>query len=129
MAIDITTGKFHESAMKYVSFKEIGASLAVQQLITKDVTLGQGFIIEEVVLSCVTGHVYIFDGSLAAVPIFSLDGGGQDITVGVGQQVWNFKGDPVEFTRDSTTMCISAVGTFNGFIKYGWSTLPVSIKT
>ena len=129
MAIDITTGKFHESAMKYVSCKEIGGALSVQQLITKDVTLGQGFIVEKVVLSCVTGHVYIFDGSLSAMPIFALDGGGQDITMGVGQQVWNFKGDPVEFTRGSRTMCISAVVTFNGVSKYGWSTLPVSIKS
>lgn len=130
MAIDITTGKFHESAMKYVAFNEIAAGLALQTLISKDVTIGQGFIIEKVVLSCLTGHVYIFDGSAAggAVPIFGLDGGGGDITMGVGQQVWDFKGDPVEFTRDSTSLCISAAGTFNGFIKYGWSTLPASIK-
>ncbi len=129
MAIDITTGKFHESAMKYVTFGEIGAALAVQQLISKDVTVGQGFIIEKVVLSCLTGHVRIFDGTAGdTVPIFGLDGGAQDITVGHGQQVWNFEGDPVEFTRDGTDLCISAAGTFNGFIKYGWSTLPASIK-
>lgn len=122
MAIDITTGKFHSGSFKFVSFKEVGASLAVQQLITKDNTISQNIIIEQVVLACLTGHVYIFDGSDEAVPIFSLDGGAQDITEGHAQQSWNFSNDPIEFTRDSTTLCISAVGTFSGFIKWGWGT-------
>lgn len=126
MAIDVTTGTFHGSSFKWISFKEIGASAGVQQLVSKDNTVGQNFAIEKVILSCLTGHVYIFDGTAGGtVPIFPLDGGGQDITMGTLAQTWDFAGDPVEFTRDGTDLCISAAGTFSGFIKYGWSTKRV----
>lgn len=121
MAIDITTGKFHSTSFKYIAFKEVGAALGLQTLLSKDETNGsQHFIIKQVILACLTGHVYIFDGSARAVPIFSLDGGGQDLTVGHAQQGWNFESDPIDFTADSTSLCISAVGTFSGFVKFGW---------
>ncbi len=122
MAIDITTGKFHNSAFKYISFREVGAAAGEQQLVSKDNTISQSFLLEKVVLGCQTGNVNIFDGSSSAVPIFGLNGGGQDITMGQNQQEWDFKGDPIELTRDSTSLCISGTGTFHGFIKWGWAT-------
>lgn len=125
MAIDITTGKFHQSSFRYVSFREVGAAAGEQQLVSKDYTLGQNFMIEKVVLGCQTGKVNIFDGSGSAVPIFGINGGAQDITMGQNNQIWDFKGDPIELTRDSTSLCISAAGTFHGFIKYGWATKQV----
>lgn len=122
MAIDVTTGRFHISGMRYVAFHEIAGS-GVQDLISKEFTVGQNFIIEQVMLACLTGHVFIFDGTAGGtVPIFALHGGGQDITTGWATQTWDFRGDPIELTRDGTALSICAVGTFSGFVKYGWGT-------
>lgn len=118
MAIDITTGGF-VSSWKWVSFKEVAAGLAVQQLLLKDETTGkQKILIQAVQLGCCTGHVHVYDGSLQAAPVFSCAADG---SYSANRAEWDFGKDPVELTNtDGTALCISAVGTITGFIKYAW---------
>lgn len=117
MAIDITTGVFN-SSWKYLAFHEAGAAAGVQQLISKDSTNGaQKFIVEQAILSCVSGHIYVFDGSDNGVPIFTINA---DTSQTSNSTKWDFGNDPMEFTRDGTDICISAAGSIHGFIKWGW---------
>jgi len=123
MAVDITTGAFHESAWKYVSFNEANASAGVQTLVSKEVVNDatrsySRFIVERVMLSCTTGHIRVFDGSGRDSACFAVmaDASGAGLA-----QTWDFRGDPVDLTNmDGTDLCISASGNISGFIKYAW---------
>ena len=123
MAIDITTGCFHGSSWNWLAFKEANAVAGVQAILSK-ITDGtrsaQKVIIEKVILSCMSGHIHLYDGSGRAVPSFVLNA---DNTLAALTQSWDFQGNPIELTNtDGTGLCISAVGTISGFVKYGWGT-------
>jgi len=117
MAIDITTGTF-VSGKRWVIFEEADSAADTQLLVGKDITNGtQLFHIEYVVLNCATGgNVGVLDGSGAVAPFFRLSG---DVSVGSNSQTWDFREDPMICAdSDSTCLCITATGTFNGFVKY-----------
>lgn len=120
MAIDVTQGKFI-SSKQWVSFAETGAVAGdPQQLISLDNTTSQQrFQIEQIVLGCATGgNVAVMDGS-AGLPIVRCNAGG-DVTTGTLGLHWDWHNDPLLTRADITSLCISAAGTFTGFIKFGW---------
>lgn len=118
MAIDITTGVF-DSGKKWVSFSETGAAAGYDDIAVKDNTdTVQKVYLYLVKLQCGTGaNIALYDGTEAGSPIMRLYG---DPSVGSHGETWDFKDDPVILGVDSTSLCISAIGTYSGFVKYGW---------
>ena len=118
MAIDITSGVY-ESGKQWLSFAEAGAAAGEQQLLSLDNTTSQRFEIYQIQLGCVTGNVAVMDGS-GALPIVRCQGYG-DVTIGGNSQIWDWRDDPLMMRDDVTSLCITAVGTFNGFVKFGFA--------
>lgn len=115
MAIDITTGNF-QSGKRWVSFKEADAAAGEQQLVSRDNTTGSNIQLFWVQLSCVTGGLAIMDGSGGLAICRVKD----NTDAGVGWGFWDFRDDPLMLRSDATSLCISCVGTINGFVKYGF---------
>lgn len=122
MAFDITDGRF-ESGQRWVSFGDIGSAAVTLQIAqgTDTTTAKQRARIYQVHFSCATGGtIALYDGSEKGSPFVRLTAGG-DVTMGTISQSWNFERDPAELNNDDATcLCISAEGTFNGFVKYAW---------
>ena len=119
MAIDMTTGSFHNSGWNWISFSDTDSAATSEQLAKKDVT-GKHILIEQVLLTCISGgNLAIYDGSTKASPFLRCppcDGSAGGVTMPL-----DFRGDPVDLTNeDGTSLCISCTGTYSGFIKYGW---------